>query len=55
MYPLVEIGLTDLPKSGDAMAPPATLGATGLISMALVGPLLGLQGCAKKKEEQALF
>ena len=25
LSPLVEIGLTDLPKSGGAMAPPATL------------------------------
>ena len=29
--PLVEIGLTDLPKSGDAMAPQAPLGTTGLL------------------------
>ena len=28
--PLVEVGLTDLPKSGGAMAPPATPGATPL-------------------------
>ena len=28
--PLVEIGLTDLPKSGGAMAPPAPPGTTGL-------------------------
>ena len=30
LRPLVEIGLTDLPKSGGAMAPPASPGATGL-------------------------
>ena len=30
--PLVEIGLTDLPKSGCAMAHPAHPGATGLLS-----------------------
>ena len=29
--PLVEIGLTDLPKFGGAMAPPAPPGTTGLI------------------------
>ena len=29
--PLVEIGLTDLPKSGGAHAPPALLLATGLV------------------------
>ena len=29
--PLVEIGLTDLPKSGGAMAPPAPPGTTGLV------------------------
>ena len=28
--PLVQIGLTDLPKSGGAMAPPAPPGTTGL-------------------------
>jgi hypothetical protein len=28
--PLVEIGLTDLPKFGGAMAPPAPPGTTGL-------------------------
>ena len=28
--PLVEIGLTDLPKSGGTMAPPALPGTTGL-------------------------
>ena len=28
--PLVEIGLTDLPKNGGAMAPPAPPGTTGL-------------------------
>ena len=28
--PLVEIGLTDVPKSGVAMAPPAPTGTTGL-------------------------
>jgi hypothetical protein len=28
--PLVEIGLTDLPKNGGAMAPPASPGTTGL-------------------------
>ena len=28
--PLVEIGLTDLPKSGGAMTPPAPPGTTGL-------------------------
>ena len=28
--PLVEIGLTDLPKSGGVMAPPAPPGTTGL-------------------------
>ena len=27
--PLVEIGLTDVPKSGGSMAPPATPGTTG--------------------------
>ena len=31
--PLVEIGLTDLPKSGGAMAPPAPPGTTGLHSV----------------------
>ena len=30
MSPLVEIGLTDLPKSGGAMAPPAPPVTTGL-------------------------
>ena len=30
--PLVEIGLTDLPKSGGAMAPPAPPGTTGLLN-----------------------
>ena len=30
LLPLVEIGLTDLPKSGVVMAPPATPGTTGL-------------------------
>ena len=30
LSPLVEIGLTDLPKSGGAMAPPAPPGTTGL-------------------------
>ena len=30
LTPLVEIGLTDLPKSGSAMAPPASPGTTGL-------------------------
>ena len=30
--PLVEIGLTDLPKFGGAMAPPAPPGTTGLLS-----------------------
>jgi hypothetical protein len=29
--PLVEIGLTDLPKFGGAMAPPASPGTTGLV------------------------
>ena len=29
--PLVEIGLTDLPKTGGAMAPPALLIPTGLL------------------------
>ena len=29
--PLVEIGLTDLPKFGGAMAPPAPPGTTGLV------------------------
>ena len=33
--PLVEIGLTDLPKFGGAMAPPAPPGTTGLMR----GPL----------------
>ena len=28
--PLVEIGLTDLPKSGDAMTPPVPSGTTSL-------------------------
>ena len=32
LTPLVEIGLTDLPKSGGATAPPAPIGATGLQS-----------------------
>ena len=32
LSPLVEIGLTDLPKSGCAMAHPAHPGTTGLIS-----------------------
>ena len=31
--PLVEIGLTDLPKSGGAMTAPAPLGTTGLCSI----------------------
>ena len=31
--PLVEIGLTDLPKSGVAMAPPAPPGTTGLLDI----------------------
>ena len=30
LTPSVEIGLTDLPKSGGAMAPPAPPGTTGL-------------------------
>ena len=30
LTPLVEIGLTDLPKSGGDMAPPAPPGTTGL-------------------------
>ena len=30
--PLVEIGLTDLPKSGGAMAPQAHPGTTGLLN-----------------------
>ena len=30
LSPLVEIGLTDLPKSGDAIAPPAPPGTRGL-------------------------
>ena len=30
LSPLVEKGLTDLPKSGDAMAPPAPPGTTDL-------------------------
>ena len=30
--PVVEIGLTDLPKYGGAMAPPAPLGTTGLVN-----------------------
>ena len=34
--PPVEIGLTDLPKSGGAMAPPAPLGMTPLISHQLI-------------------
>ena len=29
--PLLEIGLTDLPKSGGAMAPPVPPGTTGLM------------------------
>ena len=33
--PLVEIGLTDLPKSGGAMAPPAHPGTTGLHNIIL--------------------
>ena len=33
--PLVEIGLTDLPKIGGAMAPPAPPGTTGLIAYTL--------------------
>ena len=32
LLPLVEIGLTDLPKSGGAMAPPAPPETTGLLS-----------------------
>ena len=31
MLLLVEIGLTDLPKSGGTMAPPAPPGTTGLV------------------------
>ena len=31
LSPSVEIGLTDLPKSGGAMAPPASPGTTGLL------------------------
>ena len=31
LLPLVEIGLTDLPKSGGTMAPPAPPGTTGLL------------------------
>ena len=30
--PVVEIGITDLPKYGDAMAPPAPPGTTGLVN-----------------------
>ena len=33
--PLVEIGLSDLPKSGGAMAPPPPSGTTGLLSSEL--------------------
>ena len=32
LSPLVEKGLTNLPKSGDAMAPPAPPGTTGLLN-----------------------
>ena len=32
LLPLVEIGLTDLPKSGGAMATPAPPGMTGLLT-----------------------
>ena len=32
LSPLVEIGLTDLPKSGGAMVPPTPPGTTGLVS-----------------------
>ena len=31
--PMIEIGLTDLPKSGGARAPPATPGTTGLYGL----------------------
>ena len=34
--PLVEIGLTDLPKFGGAMAPPAPPGTTGLHNMYVI-------------------
>ena len=33
---MVEIGLTDLPKSGDAMAPPAPPGTTGVVMVKFV-------------------
>ena len=36
--PLVEIGLTDLPKSGGAMVPPAPPGTTGLPFALLFNP-----------------
>ena len=32
LHPLVEVGLTDLPKSGGSMAPPVPPGTTGLRS-----------------------
>ena len=40
LSPLVEIGLTDLPKSGGAIAPPAPPGTTPLSSAVLCSLLL---------------
>ena len=41
--PLVEIELTDLPKPGGAMAPPAPPGTTGLVLVAQKKPSKRLQ------------
>ena len=37
LSPLVEIGLTDLPKSGDVMAPPVPPETTGLSLFGCIG------------------
>ena len=36
--PLVEIGLTDVPKSGGAMAPPVPAGTTPLYTLIYISP-----------------
>ena len=41
---LVEIGVTDLPKSGGSMATPAPLGTTSLLTSLLRALLLGSGG-----------
>ena len=41
LSPLVEIGLTDLPKSGSAMAPLAPPGTTTMLNNSWLDPGLG--------------